>query len=192
MDDDPNLFLKPGPNRKLKLVLELLLVMMRLRLGFLVHDLACHFQISDSLVSSIFITWIQLMRLELSHLIVWPAKHVIKENRPLCFKKFYPHVRCIIAVIGIRGGHPPFITFHLKSEIFTKNVKEWPIEILNVNKKCPIIKILILITVIDCTEVFIEIPLSSMKPEKQNKVYQYGKSSQNLVNSIYFFPDEYG
>ena len=34
----------------------------------------------------------------------------------------------------------------MKSEIFTKNVKEWPIEILNVNRKCPIIKILILIT----------------------------------------------
>jgi hypothetical protein len=37
MNDDPNLFLKPGPGRKLKLELELLLVMMRLRLGFLVH-----------------------------------------------------------------------------------------------------------------------------------------------------------
>jgi hypothetical protein len=62
---------------------------MRLRLGFLVHDLASRFQISDSLVSSIFITWIKLMRLELSHLIVWPAKHVIKENLPLCFKTFF-------------------------------------------------------------------------------------------------------
>jgi hypothetical protein len=70
--------------------------MMRLRLGLLVHDLACRFQISDSLVSFILITWIKLMKLELSHLIVWPAKHVIKENLPLCFKKLYPHVRCII------------------------------------------------------------------------------------------------
>jgi hypothetical protein len=54
-------------------------------------------------------------------------------------------------VIEIRGGHAPFITFHLKnvplkSEIFTQNIKECPIEILNVNRKCPIIKILILIT----------------------------------------------
>jgi hypothetical protein len=37
MNDDPNLFLKPGPGRKLKLELELLVVMMGLRLGFLVH-----------------------------------------------------------------------------------------------------------------------------------------------------------
>jgi hypothetical protein len=42
-----------------------LLVMMRLRWGLLVHDLACRFQISHSLVSSILITWIKLMRLEL-------------------------------------------------------------------------------------------------------------------------------
>ena len=96
MDDDPSLFLKPGPGRKLKLKLELLLVMMRLRLGLLVHDLACRFQISDSLERSILITWIKLMRLELSHRIVWSTKHVIKENLPLCFKRFYPHVRCII------------------------------------------------------------------------------------------------
>jgi hypothetical protein len=69
MDDDPNLFFKPGPGRKLKLQLELLLVMMRLRLGLLVHDLACRFQISDSLISSILIAWIKLTRLELSILL---------------------------------------------------------------------------------------------------------------------------
>lgn len=96
MDDDPDLFVKPGPGRKLKLEIELLLVMMRLRLGLLVHDLAFRFQISEALVSSIFITWIKLMRLELCHLIVWPSKNVIKENLPSCFKTFYPNVRCII------------------------------------------------------------------------------------------------
>ena len=52
MDDDPTLFFKPAPGRKLKLELELLLVMMRLRLGLLAHDMACRFQISDSLISS--------------------------------------------------------------------------------------------------------------------------------------------
>ena len=106
MDDDPSLFFKPGPGRKLKLELELLLVMMRLRLGLLVHDLARHLQISDSLISSILITWIKLMRLELSHLIVLPAKHVNKENLPLCFKKCYPHVRCIIDNIYVLIGTP--------------------------------------------------------------------------------------
>jgi hypothetical protein len=51
-----------------------------------------------------------------------------------------------LSVIGIRGGpctiyHIPSENVPLKLEIFTKNVKEWPIEILNVNRKCPIIKI---------------------------------------------------
>ena len=96
LDEDPNLYLKPGPSRKLKLEHELLLVMMRLRLDLLVHDLACMFQLSDALVSSIFITWIKLMRYELCHLIIWPARNVIRENLPICFRSFYPKVRCII------------------------------------------------------------------------------------------------
>ena len=46
--------------------------------------------------------------------------------------------------------HIPSENVPLKSEIFTQNIKECPIEILNdnnVNRKYPIIKILILITV---------------------------------------------
>ena len=87
---------KPGPKRKLTLEQELLLVMMRMRLALLVHDLAFRFQISDSLVSSIFLTWIRVMRLEFSHLIIWPSKEVTRENLPNCFQLFYPKVRCII------------------------------------------------------------------------------------------------
>ena len=87
---------RPGPSRKLSLEKELLLVLMRLRLALLVHDLAFRFQISDTLVSSIFVTWMRLMRLELSHLVVWPAKDVIRANLPECFRIYYPKVRCII------------------------------------------------------------------------------------------------
>ncbi|KAK3107777.1 hypothetical protein FSP39_022010 [Pinctada imbricata] len=73
---------RPGPSRKLPLEHEFLLVLMRLRLALLVHDLAFRFQISDTLVSSIFVTWMRLMRLELSHLIIWPSKDVIRANLP--------------------------------------------------------------------------------------------------------------
>ena len=67
-------YARPGPSRKLRLEQELLLVMMRLRVGLMVHDLAFRFKILTSTVSSIFSTWIRLMRLELAHLIIWPSK----------------------------------------------------------------------------------------------------------------------
>ncbi|KAK3095162.1 hypothetical protein FSP39_010913 [Pinctada imbricata] len=54
---------------------------------------ACIF---DSLLSSIFITWVRLMRLELSSLIVWPSREVVRQNLPDCFQHFYPKLRCII------------------------------------------------------------------------------------------------
>jgi len=68
------------------------------------------------------------------------------ENSPISF----PPQWTIRYEGGLEGPcaiyHIPSENVPLKSEIFTKNVKEWPIEILNVNRKCPIIKILILIT----------------------------------------------
>ena len=36
------------------------------------------------------------MSYELSSLIVWPSKRVVKDNLPTCFKLLYPNVRCII------------------------------------------------------------------------------------------------
>ena len=87
---------RPGPARKLHLEQEMLLVMMRLRVGLLVHDLAFRFKISTASVSSIFATWIRLMRLELCPLIRWPSKQGTRKELPNCFQKHYPKVRCII------------------------------------------------------------------------------------------------
>jgi hypothetical protein len=87
---------KRGPPRKLTLEQELLLVMMRLRLALCVGDLAFRFKISESLVSSIFCTWIKMMSEELSWLIQWPSRSQIKKTLPACFKKNYSKVRCII------------------------------------------------------------------------------------------------
>ena len=59
-------FGKRGPTQKLTLEKKLLLVMMRLRLALCVGNLAFRFMVSESLVSSIFYTWIKLMSAELS------------------------------------------------------------------------------------------------------------------------------
>ena len=86
-DESPN-FEKSFPPRKLRLEQELLLVMMRLRLALSVGDLAFRFEISDTLCSSIFISWVKLIK--------WPSKKQTKKTLPKCFEKYYSKVRCII------------------------------------------------------------------------------------------------
>ena len=86
--------------RKLTMEQEFLLTMMRLRLGLLLDDLAFRFKISGALASSIFTTWIKLMSKELSWLIVWPDRNIIRRNLPAMFRKYYPDC-CIIYIYTI-------------------------------------------------------------------------------------------
>lgn len=73
---------KPGPQRKMRLLDEFLLVFMRLRLGLLEQDLAQRFCVSVSTVSRVLITWYNVLAANLKHLIVWPSKEVIATNMP--------------------------------------------------------------------------------------------------------------
>ena len=88
--------LKPGPSRKITLEQEFLMVMMRLRLGLLIEDLAFRFCVSSGKVSQITITWIKLLAKELSVLIIWPSRSRIRSTLPDCFRRLYPKVRTII------------------------------------------------------------------------------------------------
>ena len=99
--DFTHAYARPGPSQKLRLEQELLLIMMRLRVGLMVHDLAFRFQISTSTVSSIFNTWIILMRLELAHLIMWPSKQVTWAHLPSVSKNTTP--KCDALLIAQRS-----------------------------------------------------------------------------------------
>ena len=92
----PGCYQRPGPSRKLSSEQEFLLVMMRLRMGLTVPDLAFRFQVSAGLVSQIFATWIRLVAKELKWLIMWPSKVDIRRSLPESFKKWFPKVRTII------------------------------------------------------------------------------------------------
>ena len=86
---------KPGPSRKLTYLEEFLLVLMRLKAGLFVQDLADRFGISTSLVSRICITWINLLYFELKDLFPFPTQELVRKNMPKEFAQ-YPTTRIIL------------------------------------------------------------------------------------------------
>lgn len=79
---------KPGPSRKLSFLDEFLLVLMRLKAGLFVQDLADRFGISISLVSRICITWINLLYFELKDIFPFPTQELVRKNMPEEFAEF--------------------------------------------------------------------------------------------------------
>ena len=75
---------------------ELLLVLMKLRLGVPNDDLGYRFNITATAVSSIFHKWINVMSIELKCLTCWPDSVTLHENLPECFRKHYSNVICVI------------------------------------------------------------------------------------------------
>ena len=79
---------KPGPSRKLSFLDEFLLVLMRLKAGLFVRDLANRFGITTSLVSRICITWIKLLYYELKDLFPFPTPELVCNNMPKEFAQY--------------------------------------------------------------------------------------------------------
>lgn len=86
---------KKGQGRKLTLKEELVLTLLRLRRGFHNRTVGNLFHISESSVSRIFISWINLMYHDLQFLIRWPTKEQVRSKLPKCFK-YFQKTRCII------------------------------------------------------------------------------------------------
>ena len=95
-----------GRNRKLSPEDEFLLVMVRLRAGLFEKDLAYRFDISQSTVSRIWITWINIIYFQFQTLPLWPTRAMINTDMPNCFREMYPSTRVIIDATEIRVEKP--------------------------------------------------------------------------------------
>lgn len=87
---------KYGRPSKLPLLEQLFLTLVRLRLGLFEQDLAIRFGLSQSTVSRITTTWINLMYHSLKGIERFPPWHIVKKYMPEVFKKEYPNTRIII------------------------------------------------------------------------------------------------
>ena len=84
-----------GRKRTLSHLDEFVLVLIRLKLGLFVSDLADRFRISPATVSKIFTTWICFLFNELPSLFPFPSKELVLKNMPSQFKAF-PNTRIIL------------------------------------------------------------------------------------------------
>lgn len=74
---------KPGPKRGLTLKEELIITLVRLRLGLMGRQLADIFSVSQSQLSRIFTTWACFLATVLKKvLVLWPSQEEAKHNLP--------------------------------------------------------------------------------------------------------------
>lgn len=106
-----------GRPRILRLIDEFLLVLMRLRLGLLLEDLADRFHISVTTCGTIFNKWIDYLDVQLAFLVKWPSKDIIQETMPTSFRTKYPNTRVIIDCTEIRTETPT--SLQLKSAMYS-------------------------------------------------------------------------
>ena len=87
---------KPGVKRKLTMIEEFVLVMMKFRLGLDNITLSVLFGVSAGYISSLFSTWMNFLAQLFEPIIKWPSRHKIKKHMPLSFKLKYPNTTSII------------------------------------------------------------------------------------------------
>lgn len=106
-----------GRPRSLRQIDEFFLVLMRLRLGLLLEDLADRFHIGTSTCSLIFNRWVDYLDVQLSFLVMWPSRENIDITMPPSFKSKYPNCRVIIDCTEIKTETPN--SLKLKSVFFS-------------------------------------------------------------------------
>lgn len=85
---------------------EFLLFMMKLRLGLTNLDLAMRFNVAEVTVSNSFISWLNVLFIQLGTLKIWPNRNVILENMAIKFKEDYSNNIIIIDCTELKIQYP--------------------------------------------------------------------------------------
>ena len=98
---------RPGPKRAISPINQLFMTLIRLRLGLLHQDLAYRFATNTRQVSTIVMTWIQLLFKQFSTLrtTMFASRRKVKKHLPKTFKK-YKNIRCIIDCTEVHVQSP--------------------------------------------------------------------------------------
>lgn len=102
---------------KLSLFDQFYLVLQKLRVGTLNQVLADNFNISQTTVSRVFISWINFLYFMLGSICIWPSRAKIKKHMPTCFKSLCPDCRGIIDASEIKVQAPSSLV--LNSEMYS-------------------------------------------------------------------------
>ena len=117
-DDEP---MEPPPKtgrpRALHPKEELFITLCRLRQGFAEEHLAHLYGVSQSTISRIIITWVNLLYLKLKDVPMWPSRETVDKHMPEQFKEKYPSTRVIIDCTEVRCQMPSSLC--LNSELFS-------------------------------------------------------------------------
>ena len=85
---------------------QIVMTLMRLRLGLSGQDLGYRFGVHRSTISRIFASVIDVLYLRLKHLIVWPEREVLRKTLPVDFRKHCPECTVIIDCFEIFIDRP--------------------------------------------------------------------------------------
>ena len=106
---------------------ELLMVLVKLRLGVPNEDLGYCFHVSSTRVSVIFEKRITLVSVELKCLVRWPATVALHEHLPSTFRKHFSKVRCILDCFEIFIERP--VALHARPVTYSNYKKHNTVKI---------------------------------------------------------------
>ena len=101
----------------LPLVDQFFMFLVKVRVGLFQQDIGCRFNVSQSTVSRVIITWANFLYFQLGSIPIWPSRDQVNKYMPDCFKELYPTTRVILDCTEIKTQTPSSLS--LNSEFYS-------------------------------------------------------------------------